>query len=428
MFRVRFTFLFLSFISFLIIACERPQQQDISPVTSSPVNIVATPELNHVTFYLENSGGMHGYVSELNDFIRVVSEIAQKPRFVTSNPEFDFNFINGTRQLVVTPIGNRPADFTSKLNTTDINVGDISGNDLNAMFQLALGKAGNDSISIFISDAIFDIQKQNTREETLQALIVEGRETRRQFIERLNSEENIQTLLIKLSSNFRGTYYYADSFGDQQINQKRPYYIFVFGSSELLNDYFDNDYITNRLPGYENHVRFFIPNGAGVQYRPTPHDMIGSFRFSPTNPTTLTRVRSNNNSVFQFSVAVDFSSIPVTKEYLMNIENYTVNNNYRLERIETISSGMILGALGDVNPTHLLTLRTTSSPSGNLEIQLLNQTPDWIVNSHIDDDSDILNNTDKTFGFEYLTNGIVEAYKYVADTDYLTNINIRLER
>jgi len=427
MFRVRFTFLFLSFISFLIIACERPQQQDISPVTSSPVNIVATPELNHVTFYLENSGGMHGYVSELNDFIRVVSEIAQKPRFVTSNPEFDFNFINGTRQLVVTPLGNHPADFTSKLNTRDINVGDISGNDLNAMFQLALEKAGNDSISIFISDAIFDIQRQNTREETLQALIVEGRETRRQFIERLHTESNIQTLLMKLSSNFSGTYYYADSFGGQQINQERPYYIFVFGSSELLNDYFDNEYITNRLPGYENHVRFYIPKEADVQYRPTPHDMIGSFRFSRQDSRTLTHTRDRNNT-FQFSVAVDFSSIPVTEDYLISPENYSVSNNFNVVDVSPINQSMNLGTASNINPTHLITLRTNDRPSGDITISLINQVPTWIEESHLDDDSDILNNTDKTFGFKYLTDGIIEAYKHVSETEHLVTMSIRLER
>ena len=419
------------FILMFITLCSRPSQQQLQ--NSLPVNGPAepVPQVGHVTFYLENSGGMHGYVADFNDFIEVLSELAQKPRFVQNNPDFDnpsfdFNFINGIRGLVITPIGHRPTDFTSKLNTRDINVGNISGNDLNAMFQLALSKAGDESISIFISDAIYDIQNKPSVDAVLGDLVVEGRETRTRFINRLNIDPDIQTLLIKLSSNFRGRYYYGVSFDGRQINQERPYYIFIFGNSELLNDYFNNDYLVNNLAGYQNHVRFYVPGDDDVAYRPTPHSMIGSFRFSKNSPTTLTHVRSVKN-IFQFSVAVDFSSLPLTEEYLMNKQNYVVSNNYEIELIEPVNSSMILGAI-DFVPTHLITLKTNSLPTGEVNINLLNRVPDWIDESHIIDDTDILNNTDRTFGFSYLTNGIIEAYHHVTQSDYLATISIQLER
>ena len=75
---------------------------------------------------------------------------------------------------------------------------------------MRLNEAGEDAISFFISDAIYDIQQ---KDNPLQALVVESRETRRQFISRLNAGDNVQTLIIQLSSDFAGRYYFGSRFG-----------------------------------------------------------------------------------------------------------------------------------------------------------------------------------------------------------------------
>jgi len=55
----------------------------------------------------------------------------------------------------------------------------------------------------------------------------------------------LQTLVIKLKSHFLGIYYYGIKSGGVSISQNRPYYIFTFGSQEMLNKYLSDDFVSD---------------------------------------------------------------------------------------------------------------------------------------------------------------------------------------
>ena len=151
--------------------------------------------LRKVTFYLENSQSMFGYVSGISRYVDVVAELAEKPDFVKEDIPREFFFINGTGP-VITPIGDDPVVLKKKLNTAGFRCGDITRSNLNGMFQTALSNAGGGAISILISDGIYDIGDGG-----MTSLVTSGKETRSQFIRRLQSA-NLQTLMIKLTSEF----------------------------------------------------------------------------------------------------------------------------------------------------------------------------------------------------------------------------------
>ena len=334
-----------------------------------------------------------------------------------------YNLINGIDKLVVTSIGNNAVELTNRLTPEGLNGGDIQGNDLNAMFQLALQKAGADSISILVTDAIYDI---GDKSNPLGVLATQRLETRNQFILRL-ANENILTLIIKLESDFNGLYYPAIEPGRIIINQKRPYYIFIFGKPDFVNNYFSEEYVIG-LTGYINHARLYIIDENNISYQATTYGIVGSAIHSINKPNLLNRVSSDRHGNFEFNVAVNFSALPFPDSYLMNVENYQVTNNFRVSSIRKATEFPLYIAPDSLGHTHVLTLTTTVNPVGNLEIILKNTVPAWISQTHTDNDADIEGDETTTFGFRYLTDGITNAYSNFSDQQYLAKMNLQLLR
>ena len=208
-------------------------------------------KIGKVIFYLENSESMFGYLNGSSQYVDVVAEFSEKPTFVAENIKREFNLVNGA-DLKINNIGDNPVILKSKLNKNGFNCGDITKSNLNGMFQLALEKAQNDTITLLISDGIYDIEQPTNALSTLEIL---GKETRSKFITRLQNGD-IETILIKLVSDFNGTYFYSSKHGKETIHESRPFYIWIFGKSELLNKYFTEDYFIQSLKGYKDYARF----------------------------------------------------------------------------------------------------------------------------------------------------------------------------
>ena len=371
-------------------------------------------------YYLENSGSMFGYVNGFSEYVDVVSELSEKPEFVDQKTKREFNFVNGGNNIRVTNIGEDPAILKDKLNLRGYNCGDVTRSNLNAMFQLALSKAINDTITVLITDAIYDI---GNPEAPLNVLSTEGKETRSRFIERLN-EGDLQTLIVKLSSHFEGNYYPVTG-GVIRLSQKRPFYIFIFGETELLNNYFSEDYIKS-LDGYEDLARFLIPSELDIPYQITTVDMIGSFKFNKRNKNKLESIKKDRHgNGFQFVFAADFSSIPYSDSYLKTLSNYSCSNpDFEVSYVEDAGNIKLYGL--NFEPTHLIAIKSIKSPFGLLDVSLNNSVPDWISRTNSENEKNIINDTTYTFGFKFLTSAISEAYTYKSQTSDLATFTFEL--
>jgi len=373
--------------------------------------VVAKPKqevrkIGKAVFYLENSGSMFGYVNGFTEYVDVISELAEKPRFAEEKTKREFYFINGGQNIRITNIGENPAVLKDKLNLKGFNCGDVSKSNLNSMFQLALSKAKNDTISILISDAIYDIGKPQA---PMNALSTEGRETRSRFIERLN-EGDLQTIIVKLNSHFEGNYFPVTG-GSVPLKQERPFYIWIFGETELLNEYFPEDYIKS-LKGYSDVARFLKLSELEIPYQVIAHNKIGDFKFAKNNKNKLENVKTDRNGQgFQFTIATDFSTLPFSDSHLNLISNYSCSNtSYSINNVCGVGDLKLYGL--NFTPTHLITAQTLKSPLCQLDISLLNTVPNWIENTNSDDEKNIVGDTSHTFGFKFLTNAISEAYQY----------------
>lgn len=409
-------------LSLMFLSCNRSNKRAGLPPPDLPQQ--EQNRIGKVTFFIENSESMFGYVRGLTDYVNVVSELAEKPEFAQENTLLDFNFINGGNILNITSLGSNPTSLNRRLNVNGFRCGNITQSNLNGMFEVALNKARGDSISILISDGIYDIGNPS---EHLQQLAIQSTGTRSMFIKRLSDGQgNLQTLMIKLNSSFNGEYFYSSQNGSLWITNERPYYIWIFGESQLLNKYFPEKYITENLEGFVSMLRYFITDKVNLPYQVTTNNLVGFFMFDKFNRNKLLKAKLDKFSHnLQFDIAVDYSSLPLPESYLSLPANYSCSGAFQVKDIKPITS-VVYGV--SFKPTHMITLFTNSTPYGILEINLKNVIPAWINETHAEDETNIRQDTSHTFGFKYLTDGISSAYQYISGGKDIGTLKVEILR
>lgn len=368
------------------------------------------PKLSKVIFFIENSGSMKGYVVGSSAYIDMLSNIANHPDFIKDNINRVFYLTSG----ISTPI--RVTNLTQSLIPSNFNE---PKSDLNNLFKTALDSTKTNSIAILVSDGIYDMCPDPNPLNTLSIL---GRDLRSVFIRKLQSSD-FQTIVVKCKSTFNGLYYPGNCCRAYPIHQERPYYIWIFGNSDVLKKYFPDNYL-NSLNGYVDMARFFIFPKEIDNYRPNSYKKIGTYYPSRYNFNTLERVRTNSNNVFQFSIAVDFSHLPLNDKYLSDINNYSCTNGFEVVSIDKPTE---ISKLGYPNQTHLIVVKKIGDPIGTLIVSLKNNGYPWITRTNIINDCNIRGNSDQTFGFEVLNKAITEAYNSFNSASEICKFTINLK-
>jgi hypothetical protein len=382
----------------------KTEKNDTIPVIKEKT---AVSEIGKVTFFIENSGSMFGYVNQANEFKNSLVGLAYLPEFDKALKSF--YFINGTSNplrnsgIQINYVGNDPEVFKNRLNQKSFNIGDVRFSDLNKLFEIALDSAKGNQISVLVSDCVYDVGEES---DPLTALRIEINKTQQAFRKRLE-KENIQTLIIKAGSRFDGPYYYASKKGSKQItNDERPFYIIFFGKTELLNKSLSEQSIGNKIEGQFETARFCINDEKSIPYQIVPSiDIKGEFKQDFKDKFKLINAKPLKGE-FQFAIAADFSSLSFSDSYLTSIDNYDCPySNFNVVKVVKISK-----RIPGVEGTHLITVFTGKNPVGDLGIVLKNVAPGWVMETDADNE-DLIDST-HTFGFKFLTDAISEAYEY----------------
>jgi hypothetical protein len=136
----------------------------------------------------------------------------------------------------------------------------------------------------------------------------------------------------------------------------------------------------------------------------------------------------------QFGVAINFSNFSLPNSYLIDKDNYDVNDElgYEVVEIKTINelpkTSKSYKAIAKLKSkyTHIIVLKATRELYGELEIELENNLPNWIKNTGIESDCKITSLEGKTFAFDQLMNGISKAYQRVNDNDVYVKIKLKI--
>ncbi len=386
-----------------------------------------TLSLDSINIYIENSASIYGYTTTNSEYINVVTDLASFAN-IKSQTQATFNYflISGDdKSLTEYELGNNSNILSSVLSPSGLKRTTSGNSDINGMFNHALKSVKENSISILISDGIYDVGKESN---PLTGLKTQGINTRTTFINNLK-KKNTETLVIKLSSDFHGQYYSGAEKGEESIKQKRPYYIWIFGEESLVDKFF-SDEIIKKLNGYKNHTAFKKMGYYEIDY--------SNFSFGNSNvkksggdPKTYEIPRTTEPVTF--TIATNFDFIRLGEAYLKDSSNYRINLGYTFKQCIRIDEypdlgGKVAKALikAPFPPSHLLYITSDKPTLGKVEIALIQKLPTWIEESTTASDYPLSGEENRTFGFSTLMNGINEAYLEVSKSKEIFKLTINM--
>lgn len=430
-YKISFNCILMALITLSISSCASDKKPDNSTKTtiedSTEVITIREPleTFNEINFYFENSGSMNGYLEGKN-FKQTMHRIIDD-----ENPSFKPYFVN-TKEY---PTSN----ILSKIDNNNIVTNGTNSSDHQFIFTNAIKNAVGNNLSIVVTDGIYSMPKGGVD-------IVEV-EIEKSFVKALN-DNAIETVVLKMASNYKGTYYTESNCENVPIDQERPYYILLFGNKQTIDKALENIVVIERLEGFKQQARFFLTNNLKIDYTVITQgeEKKGSFRKVGAKMHELVkeiedaeRYESLNNKYLQFGIAVDYNNLSIPEQYLVETENYFVDEDTGYDVIEikptsNLSSASLsqysikqLTSKNIIKPTHIIIVKAERNILGNLKIQLKNKFPTWISVAGQEEDCDIKGNTSQTFAFDKLMTGISKAYEIITKKDEYFEIEIKIK-
>jgi hypothetical protein len=396
------------------------------------------PKNYFVNIYIENSGSMNGYVNGNTQFKGAIRDLLVMLKYYYGEKNINIHFINS--DIYPTQIHGDIVTFSKTLNTKSFKIGNTFSSNLNNIFNQILNKTTSNTISILLSDCIYSIQGSKTED----LLSDQKSLTKDAFLTKFKSKERLATSIVKLTSEFNGTYYDKDNKKTQLSGQLRPYYITVMATDKAMTSFNENiKLVKGKVEGFENKYNLTLNNYSQGIYFSVINTNEDSGRYKPDKKYLEigsikgiedVSVKDRNSSNFIFSIAIDLSLLPIERSYGLNKNNYKITgNNYKIRAIypydenKLSPSSQLMIAKASVKPTYIIVFESTAANFTNLTFTLKKQIPQWVYETNTNDDINASQNGNKTFGIKYLIEGINEAYETESkNNDYLElTINIK---
>jgi len=78
-------------------------------------------------------------------------------------------------------------------------------------------------------------------------------------------------------------------------------------------------------------------------------------------------------------------------------------------------------------PTHLISVKTMKNPAGKMSLSLASRIPGWISETASEDEEAIGTDVSHTFGLNYLTDAITDAYRSVSEERHLATFTVEIQ-
>lgn len=392
---------------------------------------LATQGIFNINVYLENSASMDGYVKGVTEFETAIYNLLGDFKISEVCDSLNLNYINKS-----IPYQKKNAlsadiqDFIEKLEPSTFKQrgGDRSVSDLKNILNTVLKTVNDKNAAVLISDFVFSPGKNANAQDYLNN---QGVGIKIDFAEKLKAFD-LSAVVIQLQSNFDGLYY-DKTDKPVQINSKRPYYIWIIGNTHQISSILDKKMLNNIKGGYSNRLVFqSLKETNEPSYKILYSPKIGSFSAKQLNNKIISDASSSrdnqNNGLFGFNVAVDFSNSLQDANYFLDTANYRLSNKKYQLKIEPIMDKNDASLSGF---THLLKLQTNELREEVLKIDIVGKTPTWVYNSTTIDDSNILNDNSmqqKTFGLKYLIEGVSDAFYPKSNSNAINTITITIKK
>lgn len=392
-----------------------PNQNVGQPVPKSETKLTAPT----IKVFVENSGSMDGYVKGATDFENAVysylsdlqlADLGVKNDSISSKNSMELYYINSK----VLPFAPDVKAFINALEPTVFRQrgGNRGTSDMSEIIDTILAQTEDNDVSVFVSDCIFSPGNQyRVRDNADEYIVAQQIGIKSHIVEKLAKNPDFSIVVMRLTSQFNGIYY--NKFDErQQINNERPFYMWLMGDRAYLKTILDEVALTQiKGKGVQNLFMISKPVSAVPYNISLPQPGNGKYEIAKSEQNAITNAKTDGkggNSRFQVGISVDFSNILLPDEYLMNPDNYVVSNKAYGVEISKYSGPN----QGRYTHTIKLNLLQPVLSKGTVKISLKNTLPQWI-NDYTDEsglDIHSVGAMEKTYGLKYLLGGVYDAY------------------
>lgn len=402
----------------IIYSCDPPKNKE------SAETGVEKPEIENVALYLETSASMAGYFQKDAEFKTIVSDLSAK-------------IDNNIHPLSIWFIADSTIKYPNKVSqfSTDIATTKIAtqkSSQIHRIIEEIGAKTDSTTISIFVSDCIMsfpdeDIKKnpEINKHEAPNALKNNIFTTASDLKKR-----GLGVSIYLFTSKFYGTYFNYQN-GKKQLNgDRRPFYVWVIGSADILDDF------TNKLQNISTfHPEKELHFGASTE-EVSDYDIFTQIEKEGDWIKSGQRAIGEIEEGDKFCVGLSLAGLPFyarDQEYIkenLQVEcqgctlSFEVNEKAGLSQRPSSNSQLA----SFEKDSHFLTFTVDEMPLKEVtaKFSLPLKYDRWYIDNSTDDDRNMGELANKTFAFQYLINGVMEAY--TTNSSYFINSGIQLKK
>lgn len=382
--------------------------------------------------YIENSGSMDGYVKGATHFETSVYNYLSDIKISGLTDSLNLFYIN-SRAI---PFGSDIADFIEKLEPSTFRErgGDRKTSDISNILKTILNSHKSDkTVSILVTDGIFspgkykrDEKGELIKDESRKPIPIDATEyltnqeigIKTSFAEHLKKHKNTAVMVYQLESKFNGKYY--DKLDNPtQINEVRPFYIWIIGDMKYLKK------LREKIPdeklqerSYKKWLNVFtiMPCNQNIEYRVSGGNS-KDFKYDKNNHKVITNLGSaGRKGMYGFNVKADFSKMLLENSYIQTPSNYENSSEFKLTITPDNKSSQY---------THTLTFEANNKKfkGKSINVKLKSKLPEWIEKTNDNDGSQAVKH--KTYGIKQQLNGVYDAFTFEGDTYTEIKIDIK---
>lgn len=331
-----------------------------------------------VRIYVENSGSMDGFVTLNTQFKNALGHLIAKADGYYDNTRLFF--VNS--DIYDAPICQDLNTFVLHLNTTSMKVGHTGSSDLNHIFKLLLDHTANDTVSVLVSDCIYDVQDVGN---LLSAASSSTTGTFMKAIRRYQEKgKDFGVIIMQMESLFQGYHYEGNV--PMMYYGKRPYYIIMMGGKDQLADmnaHMELENTSTGLPGLQH--KYMLSSEKtwlldGMTARVLTSGFSNARRIHPAhdrlNIHNIVTDQEKDDLRFAFGLGVE--QLFCDRSYLLDTANYEVlPEQYHITSLT--DKAKFSESDYFIHPVVMqLAVSNTQGYAPEITVKLKNQIPAWV--------------------------------------------------
>lgn len=368
--------------SILLYSCGGHDKVEVVGGYNESESAVPNPTLN---IYLENSGSMDGYMCEGSQLKDAVYDYVS-----------DLNRYSEKINLFY--INNRPIEYKGGLNAyiKDLRPasfkaagGDRRNSELGNILDSIVSHMSDNTVSILISDCILDIPAMDSQKYLTNCQI----QIKNAIVEGQKRIKNFSVEILRMTSDFKGNYYYQNGKVEALDSVQRPYFIWILGNKGLLAQYNKE----NPLSDLSKHGMTNL--AAFTDFSEVP--------FQVKNQYLTSNVIKSIRGDFKATLQANMLPTLQPESTILDAFNYSFSaQGIAIDRIDPIKAE---------NSPYSYSFQVSVPADTHVSDVLMRfdrpTLPVWVSELNDETGNDIRNNIEKTTGIKSLIQGVADAYK-----------------